>query len=159
MRRFPILLAAIALYAITSCRPRGAQLPSQLSEADVQAIQAVSDRFQQHLVARNADSLASLYTEDAVVMPPNHPPVTGRNSIRQWQAGFPPVAGFTLNNEKIEGAGDLAYVRGRYVMTVAGAPADSGKYLEIRRRQPDGSWRIAVDMFSSNLAAATPSKP
>ena len=33
-----------------------------------------------------------------------------------------------------------------------GAPLhDAGKYLEILRRQSDGSWRYAVDMYSSDL--------
>jgi ketosteroid isomerase-like protein len=159
MRRFFIVLGALGPFVNTSCRPQGEQHSSALSDADSQGIQSVSDRFQQHLVSRNADSLANLYTDNGVVMPPNQPPVTGRNAIRQWQAEFPPVTTFTLSNEKIEGIGDLAYVRGRYVMTVAGAPADSGKYLEIRRRQPDGSWKIAVDMFSSNLAPPTASRP
>ena len=31
---------------------------------------------------------------------------------------------------------------------------DEGKFLEILRRQPDGTWRYAVDMYSSNLPAA-----
>jgi hypothetical protein len=28
---------------------------------------------------------------------------------------------------------------------------DEGKFLEVLRRQPDGSWRYAVDMYSSDL--------
>jgi hypothetical protein len=52
----------------------------------------------------------------------------------------------------------MAYVRGTYTMTLApaGAPEanDSGKFLEVRYRQPDGRWLIAVDMFSSSQPAA-----
>jgi ketosteroid isomerase-like protein len=36
-----------------------------------------------------------------------------------------------------------------------GAPGpveDQGKFLEIRRRQPDGSWLLAVDIFNSDKA-------
>ena len=155
-----LTVGALALVAIASCRPQGSDhAPASLSDADRQAIQSVSDRFRQHLVARELDSLSTLYTEDAVVMPPNHAAITGKNEIRQWQQGYPPIADFALNNEQIEGVGDLAYVRGRYVMQVTGAPADTGKFVEIRRRQPDGSWRIAVDMFNSNLAPPEPPKP
>lgn len=151
MQRPPILLTAVAACTMISCRQPSEQPAQELSEADRQAIQSVSDRFQQHLLARNLDSLAALYTDDAVVMPPNHAPVIGRGAIREFQASYPAVTAFSLNNETMDGRGDLAYVRGRYVMTVAGAPTDSGKYIEVRRRQPDGSWRIAVDIFNSNL--------
>ena len=30
------------------------------------------------------------------------------------------------------------------------AVPDAGKYLEIRRRQPDGRWLLSHDMFSSD---------
>jgi ketosteroid isomerase-like protein len=30
--------------------------------------------------------------------------------------------------------------------------ADEGKFLEILKKQPDGSWKYLVDMYSSNLA-------
>lgn len=156
MQRRPILVAAVALCTIMSCRQQGMEPAQELSEADRQGIQSVSDRFRQHLLAKNLDSLAMLYTDDAVVMPPNHAPVIGPSAIREFQASYPAVTDVSLNNETIDGRGDLAYVRGRYVMAVAGGPTDSGKYVEIRRRQPDGSWRIAVDMFSSNLPVATP---
>ena len=56
---------------------------------------------------------------------------------------------------EIEGRGDLAYVRGTYTMTLHpdGAPEpveDAGKYLEIRRKQSDGSWLYVADMFNSD---------
>ena len=47
----------------------------------------------------------------------------------------------------------MAFRRGRYVWR--GTPRGSGqaiettnKFLEVWKRQPDGSWRIAVDMWN-----------
>ena len=59
--------------------------------------------------------------------------------------------------DEVEGIGELAFVRGRYSMTLEpeGAPGpvnDEGKYIEIRERQPDGSWLLARDIFNSDLA-------
>ena len=70
---------------------------------------------------------------------------------------------FKLNNEYVEGREDLAYVLGTYTMTIAppGAPGpvkDSGKFVTVLRRQPDGRWLVAVDMFSSDLPAVSPTK-
>lgn len=149
----PWIIAACALVA-AGCQPG----PAPLSDADRQAIQAVSEQFMRHIESGNVDSLAALYTEDVVVMPPNQPAVHGRAAVREWQADFPPVSEFIALNDEIQGVGDLAYVRGRYVLRLAieGAPVDSGKYLEIRRRQADGSWPIAVDIFNSSLPAPAP---
>ena len=54
-----------------------------------------------------------------------------------------------------DGHDDLAYVRGTYTMTLQpeGAPnaiEDTGKFLDIRKKQPDGSWVWTVDMYSSD---------
>jgi uncharacterized protein (TIGR02246 family) len=104
--------------------------------------------------AANWDAVAACYAEDAVLMPPNLPEVAGRKAIRAFFDGFPPVKDLAGAATEIDGRGDLAFVRGSYTMTIlppgAAAIRDSGKFLEIRRRQADGRWLIAVDMFSSN---------
>ncbi|MBI2071557.1 MAG: nuclear transport factor 2 family protein [Gemmatimonadetes bacterium] len=147
--RFPSALATIVMLGLAACQ----RAPATLSEADRQAIQAASDQFLQHFQAKDWDALSQLYAEDAVLMPPNHPAVVGRAAIREFTATFPPVVEFSLTNDVIDGIGDLAYVRGRYRMTLAieGTPTDSGKYIEIRRRQPDGSWKFTADIFNSSV--------
>lgn len=128
-----------------------------LSAVDQTAIRTVSDRFSQLMLARDFDSLVGLYTEDAVFMPPHQPAVQGRSALRSWMAGFPNVSRFSLTIDEIDGRADLAYVRGSYAMTLhpEGAPGpidDRGKYIEIRKRQPDGSWLLAADIFNSDKA-------
>jgi ketosteroid isomerase-like protein len=64
-----------------------------------------------------------------------------------------------VSADEIEGRGDLAYARGHYTMEgtpkAAGVPAlrEQGKFVEVLRRQPDGTWRYAVDMWSPNQPA------
>jgi len=133
------------------------QEPSKpgLSAEDVAAIRRLSDEWLRFMLAGDLESLAKCYTEDTVVMPPGHPAVYGREAFRKWMAQFPRATRFENEIQHIEGRADLAHVRGTYSMTLQpqGAPGpveDVGKYLEVRRRQPDGSWLLALDIFNSD---------
>jgi ketosteroid isomerase-like protein len=70
-------------------------------------------------------------------------------------ATFPPVAEITLTDEHFEVVGDLALAYGKYTLTfgVEGVPADTGSYMDIRKRQADGSWAYVADIFNSDLPA------
>jgi ketosteroid isomerase-like protein len=63
------------------------------------------------------------------------------------------VTAFSLRATKTDGRGDIAYVQGTFAMTVAAkggaAPEQaSGYFLQVLRRQPNGTWQIAVQMLS-----------
>jgi ketosteroid isomerase-like protein len=126
-----------------------------LSAKDTAAIRSASEQFSRFLLAQDFDALVQLYTDDGVFMPPHQPAVNGRSALRSWMAAFPKVTQFALEIGEIDGREDLAYVRGRYSMTLHpdGAPGpvdDVGKYIEIRKKQPDGSWLMAADIFNSD---------
>lgn len=153
MVRFSRLAPVLALLA--ACAPAA---PAGLSDADRAAIQASSDSFAAQLVAGNVEALARLYTADAVMMPPNIPAIVGHDAVKTFIGGFPKVAAFSHVTVRVEGRGDLAYVHGNFRMTFADTAmgGDEGKYIEIRRRQADGSWPMEVDMWSSNKPAPMP---
>lgn len=128
-----------------------------LSAADHASIRALTDRFVQLMLAGNFDGVVTLYTENGILMPPHHAAVQGRAALRTFLGSFPRISGFSATVHEIDGRADLAYVRGSFSMTVRpdGAPGpitDKGKFLEIRRRQADGSWLLAVDIFNSDTA-------
>ncbi|MEP6687954.1 MAG: SgcJ/EcaC family oxidoreductase [Gemmatimonadales bacterium] len=167
---FPAVLAAtLALVCTSGCRPAPGESRAEgasaaaapLSAADIAAIRAVDTAFAAAANAGDAAALSALYLPDAHLMPPNTATIEGRDGIGKFWEGF--VGAFAaktaLSSDEIEGYGDLAYARGRFTMDLTpkgkgGAPMhEVGKYLEILRRQPDGSWRYAVDMYSSDLPA------
>lgn len=134
--------------------------PPSLSDADKTAIRAATDSFVASMKGRRDSASAAHYTENATFMPPNGGIVEGRAAIRAWLEAFPPTPEFSLTPVEIDGRGDLAYERGTYAFTIAAASAqpatsDHGKYLVIKRRQPDGTWLVAVDIFNSDLPATT----
>ena len=151
----PTFLAVLVLAAL-ACRPA----PPPLTDADKAAIRAVGDSFTVFFHTDRDSAIAALYTETAVLMPPNQGVVEGRAAIRAFFQGYPPLPDFTGTPIEIDGRGDLAYVRGTYAfsMPAAGrqpAVSDHGKFLEIRRRQPDGTWLVAVDIFNSDVPLPT----
>lgn len=138
--------------------------PGALSEADLASIREVSDEFSRSVVASDWAAVGRLYTQDAVLMPPGAPSVRGRPDAVAALATLPKATEMNLTLEAIDGRGDLAFVRGSYQMTVAVPGAsepvkDKGKFVEVRRKQPDGRWLIAVDIFNSDYPASPPEPP
>lgn len=93
------------------------------------------------------------FTTDAVVMPPDHPAIEGERGLRQLFDGRP--GGLEGGSEllEVEVRDDLAFVRGRYRLRGMGpdGPIErSGHMMEIWRRQPDGRWLLARDLWNSN---------
>ena len=153
-------IVALAACAWLISLPSEAQTDKGLSQADVRKIDEATQTATKAALAQDFATWAALFLDDAVVNPPNEPAVKGRAAIRAWLEKFPPITEFKLNNVKVEGRQDLAYVLGTYTMTIApGSPGpvkDSGKFVTALRRQPDGRWLVAVDMFSSDLPTALP---
>ncbi|MEK6686841.1 MAG: nuclear transport factor 2 family protein [Gemmatimonadota bacterium] len=152
------ILALLGLLTMAGCQPAP---PAGLSDADRAAVKELSTQFVQAFLAGDMTAVGQTYAENATLLPPNAPGVTGREAITAFMATFPPVTEFTTTDDVIEGFGNLAYVSGRYRMTLAvgGGVVDSGKYLDIRQRQADGSWRYLVDMFSSSIPLPAPPTP
>ena len=163
MRIWMLNVMAPAMCAWLGSQPSEAQTRNGLPQTDVRKIDEATQTAMKAALAKDFATWAALFLDDAVVNPPNEPAVKGRAAIRVWLEKFPPITEFKLNNVKVEGREDLAYVLGTYTMTIAppGAPGpvkDSGKFVTVLRRQADGQWLVAVDMFSSDLPAAPPPK-
>ncbi len=133
----------------------GPSAPAPLSETDLAAIEVTSAAFMKAMQESNWEAAAATYTEDAVLLPPNHDVVTGRASIRDYFGTFPPISNFMVKNVDIRGAGDMVVVRGTYSMTltIPGMPPmdDHGKFVDVRKRQADGSWLYEWDMFNTSV--------
>jgi uncharacterized protein (TIGR02246 family) len=156
---------AVALVLAAACVPApaerapGGAAGQPLAAADIASIRATDSSFAGAMEAGNPAAVAALYLPDAHLLPPNAAPVEGRDAIQQFVAGMLNAyqVTLTIGTDEIEGRGDLAYSRGHYVLAgrpkATGTPPlhDQGKFVEVLRRQPDGRWRYAVDMYSSNL--------
>ena len=155
------------LLALAACKP-AATPPPDTSAAAKAAIDAANARWPGLTSSGHADSIADLYMADAVMMPPNMATVHGRDSIRAFFAVMNTMAGvtLTLRAESVWASGPAATEMGRWnwswaagVKPPPGMPAaDSGKYL-VRWVEENGQWRMAQDIWNSDLPLPTPPAP
>jgi uncharacterized protein (TIGR02246 family) len=139
--------------ALTACGGSGGG-----EEADGGAraeIERLGQQWEEAANTGQVERLMEVYAPDAVILPPGGPIIEGSETIRelfrQEFERFDTKIAFTTTEIEVEG--DMAYRRGRYVWR--GTPRGTGqpletrnKFLEIWKRQPDGTWRIAVDMWN-----------
>ena len=152
------LLSALAFaIASTACQPR-AQEAARSSEEDAAAIQALVDEWTVAFNAGDVAGLVALYTDDAVRMPPNAPAYTGREAIEEAFSGlFEQFSGeLTWPTEEIVVADGWAFHRGTYRAGLAPVAGDdvieeSGKVIVIFQQQPNGSWKVAREIWNSDL--------
>jgi len=125
--------------------------------ATTAAIRAMDADFVRAALARDAATLVEdFYADDATLLPPDHPAVTGKEAIRAyWEAVLASgLQSLTLDTTHVEVSGNLAYGTGRFstVVEPPGAPRAerTGKYLVVYRRIDYARWRAVADMFSGN---------
>jgi len=100
----------------------------------------------------DAEAVARLYAQDALMMAPGAEPVMGRDGIQAMLAGMA-ESGVQLQLEILDvmSEGYLAVVNGKYVMTSAeGEHVDHGPYVEVWWSK-DGVWSIHKDIFNSSM--------
>jgi uncharacterized protein (TIGR02246 family) len=162
MRRplgFALILTIACTPAPAERAPGASAGAPPLSAEDVAAIRAVDSTFAGAMGAGDPAGVAAIYLPDAHLLPPNQGAVKGREAIQQFFAGLLGAYQVTIavSADEIEGRGDLAYARGHYTLEgtpkATGVPPlrEEGKFLEVLRRQADGTWRYAADMYSPNL--------
>ena len=142
----PILLAAALL--LGSCR-EAAPAPDPAAR---QAIEAAVRRYVTASNQGDAEALADLYADDAVLLPPDHLPIHGRRAIGEfWRQGTD--SGLAVRTLRVEVDGSIGYLVGQYSLPpTEEEPADSGKYVMCLRRQQDGSWKLTADIWNSSAA-------
>ena len=108
------------------------------------------------MVAQDWKTAGAVYTDDAILLPPNTAEVRGRDAIQKFLQGFPKMTVFKERVEEISGDANLAYPQGTYetsfVPKGAKTPVnEKGKVLGVWRKQPDGSWRVTRVIWNSDL--------
>lgn len=110
---------------------------------------------------RDLERVLSYWTDDAVVLAPGLPAVVGKDALRQYVQGSMEIPGFRITWTSTEVTfspdGNLAYLFSRNAVTMDtpnGKPdTTEGRAVTIWRRELDGEWRCAVDIWNAEPAS------
>ena len=123
-------------------------------------IEAINALLASHVKAVNSSDIAANlrgFTEDVVYLPPEAPPVLGKPALAAFVESF--YSAFSAEIEMIPEdtvvSGDWAFQWGNLTGEVWPLKGGDGsqmdwKWLYIYQRQPDGSWKVARDIYNSN---------
>src|ERR1700730_11361477 len=146
--RLRLFLVALAVFSASI------DVDAASTKGDVKALNALQKRVDDAIIAGDTERYVALLTDDAVLMPPNAPPVVGKKAIRDWNEVMAKrfrIQEYASVDDEVVGAGAWAFRRTTFTWSVtptAGGIAihDSGKFIIIYKRQPDGSWKVARDI-------------
>ena len=106
----------------------------------------------------DAAAAAAVYTEDAILLPPDAPRIDGREGIAGfWGAMFEAGVGdVVLETAELDMLGDTAIETGTWQVSVpdgnGGTVTPSGKYIVVWKRGADGGWMAQQDIWNDNPA-------
>jgi ketosteroid isomerase-like protein len=148
-----LVLPVVAFAMLAGCATAPQPVVDHRAEA-LKQIRAAEDAAIRAFGKRDADESTSFYATDAALMLPNMQVVEGagiKPVLKEMMAD--PNFSMTFDTAKVEAStsGELGYTRGAYVLTTTDPKSkkvmrESGKYLTVYRKQPDGSWKNIDDI-------------
>jgi ketosteroid isomerase-like protein len=140
------------------------QQPSPLSDPTANPGKAflfeLEAKFAKATLEGGGKAFASFFAPDGVTLANGKAPVVGREAIaaeanwdpKQYQLTWTPQGG------QMSPAGDMGFTWGHYEghsKDRAGNPiTTSGRYMTIWKKQPDGTWKVALDSSNDEPLAA-----
>ena len=153
-----LILAAASLgaagLAVWSLPPLASAAP--MLEDEAKLLTSLDDAWSREAATRDADKVASYYADDALVYPPNEPLATGRAAAKKVWAAYFADKSFSISwkttHAEVAKSGDVGYTSGTYEDSFKGPDGktvqEKGKYLCVWKKQKDGSWKAAHDMWN-----------
>ncbi len=154
---------SLGIVALVGSMARVAHAASPAS-ADEAALHAQTTSWEKAYNGGDAKGVAAQYAEDAVLLPPGAPAVSGRAAIQAFfakdiAASAGAGAVFVVDPKTDVGvSGDMGWESGRYKVTVKGAVVETGKFLSVSRKK-DGKWLYLRDTWNADAPPAPSALP
>ncbi len=156
MRHYGITMTCLVMMVIPACsaRPDQDELRAVLMEADRE--------FGRATAKRGVEGWVSYFAEDGTMYLPAGV-MRGRAAIRERMAATftnPDALTWHPTGAVVAASGDLGYTIGRWESSTPGEDGVTnekgrGNYVTIWRKQPDGSWKVAIDIGNVDAPIGT----
>ena len=122
-----------------------------------QAVESGNAKWMAAFNQGDAAAVAALYTDNAILMPPNSGMVEGRQGVQDfWQGAIQSgLKGAALTTVSVQVSGETAYEIGKFSLSVYAEDKEpqaiSGKYVVVWKKASDGMWKLHVDIWNSSM--------
>jgi uncharacterized protein (TIGR02246 family) len=129
----------------------GLCLPASAMAQDKATIQSLNDKFVQAVDAGDAAAIASLYADDAVILPPGGEMMKGRSAIQAfWKAAMEQFEHGKLTAVDVKPLGsEAAREIGTFSFRTKGSQPQeiTGKYVVVWEKV-GSDWKLATDIWN-----------
>lgn len=172
LRIFLLLLGFAGLLGIVAPRASAqllepaapAMSPNPLSDATINPgkmqIFHLEAQFEKDVVARGGAGFASWFAPDGVALGNGKPPLIGKVAIAKSATWSPKdyQLTWTTTGATMSASADMGYAWGHYdghSKDANGNPVvTSGRFITVWAKQPDGTWKVALDAGANDAPAA-----
>ena len=158
-------LASATLLLAAACQPASETTDTASTEADIAAIRALQSDWNAAVEAGSVAGYLAVLDDEIELLPTDAPPINGKDGYGAMLDGV--FAADTFEIEVVDAgtidvAGDIGYARYDYIIhrtpKAEGAATVSSlrKFIDIMRRQPDGSWRVYKYVWNYNEPGVIP---
>ncbi len=157
----PVGVLLTLVLTLTACQPDASDVVAETDQAsDLAALTAAALAYQSAASAKDAVAVVGMYDQTAMMIPPNAEIVDeGLSGVETYQFGFIVTPGveleFDLIRVEVADSGDIGwtFAIGQITINREGEPPgrDVVRDFHTWKKQPDGSWKIVVDMWNSGM--------
>jgi uncharacterized protein (TIGR02246 family) len=155
MRKQCLCAIACLLAALAGCRSQPAPALDPVKEEA--AIRATDAQWLAAAQSHDLERTVSFWSDDVYMMPPAGPPIVGKEALRRYIAGAFAIPDFSItwvtDRIWVAKSGELAYAVGtdtiRLTTPEGRAVVEHNKAVAVWRKEPDGSWRCALDIWNA----------
>jgi len=148
------LVAALLLSAVSMSGSFG-----QTSGKASDALLAADAAWMKVYSAKDLEKSVAFFDDEGSMLPSNAPIATGKDALTKSIGSAFATPDYTLswhaNKVGVARSGELGYTSGTYDFSMKDAPgktiSDKGKYLTVWKKEADGTWKVLLDTYNSDL--------